>query len=60
MIDRVLKSGLMFAMMQGNAAFSAGNFEQAVEAFDAAIAVDPTNHILYSNKAAALTSLNKF
>lgn len=46
--------------VQGNAAFSAGNFEQAVEAFEAAIALDPKNHILYSNKSAALVSLRRF
>ena len=37
----------------GTAAFKAGNFEEAVTAFSAAIEADPTNHVLYSNRSAA-------
>ncbi|RMZ57494.1 hypothetical protein APUTEX25_003737, partial [Auxenochlorella protothecoides] len=45
---------------QGNAAFSAGKFVEAADLFSQAIAVDPGNHVLYSNKSAALASLSKY
>ncbi len=38
---------------QGNAAFSAGDFENAIKFFTQAIEVDPSNHVLYSNRSAA-------
>ena len=38
---------------KGNAAFSAGNFSEAVSAFTEAIALDATNHVFYSNRSAA-------
>jgi hypothetical protein len=37
----------------GNAAFSAGRYEDAVRHFSDAIAVDAGNHVLYSNRSAA-------
>jgi len=43
----------------GNAAFSAKKYEEAIKQFTAAIAVDPQNHVLYSNRAAAYTELGK-
>lgn len=49
----------MFACMQqakGNAAFSAGKFEEAIEHFTEGIAVAPENHVLYSNRSAAKVS----
>lgn len=45
---------------KGNAAFSAGKFQEAVEHFTAAIGVDPSNHVLYSNRSAAHASLSAF
>jgi stress-induced-phosphoprotein 1 len=44
----------------GNKAFSAKNFEEAIGHFTAAIALDPANHVLYSNRSAAYASLNKY
>lgn len=38
---------------QGNAAFQAGNFEEAIQHFTAGIAVAPDNHVLFSNRSAA-------
>ena len=31
----------------GNKDFAAGNFDAAIEKFTAAIALDPSNHVLY-------------
>jgi Flp pilus assembly protein TadD len=45
---------------KGNAAFSAGNFAEAIDLFTQAIAIDPTNHILYSNRSGAYASLGDF
>ncbi|GIL51593.1 hypothetical protein Vafri_7436 [Volvox africanus] len=45
---------------KGNAAFSAGNFEDAVKYFTEAIGVDPSNHVLYSNRSAAHASLKHY
>ncbi|ERS96481.1 stress-induced-phosphoprotein 1 [Sporothrix schenckii 1099-18] len=40
----------------GNKAIAAKNFDEAVEHFTAAIAIDPENHILFSNRSAAYAS----
>eukprot|EP00884_Botryococcus_braunii_P003465 jgi/Botrbrau1/13119/Bobra.0187s0076.1 len=45
---------------KGNSAFSAGNFEEAIEYFTEAIAADPGNYILYSNRSAARASLGQY
>lgn len=42
---------------EGNKEFSAGNFKQAIEHFSAAINLDPSNHVLYSNRSACHVSL---
>ncbi|KAG1756111.1 chaperone [Suillus lakei] len=38
---------------QGNKAFSAKDYDKAIELFTAAIALDPSNHVLFSNRSAA-------
>ncbi|KAJ1822164.1 Hsp90 cochaperone [Coemansia sp. RSA 2598] len=45
---------------QGNAAFAAGNHDEAIKLFTQAIELDPTNHVLYSNRSASLASLKKY
>ncbi|CAA7403622.1 unnamed protein product [Spirodela intermedia] len=48
------------AKAKGNAAFSAGRFDEAVRHFTAAIDLAPTNHVLYSNRSAANASLHRY
>ncbi|GFP81793.1 hsp70-hsp90 organizing protein 3 [Phtheirospermum japonicum] len=48
------------AKAKGNAAFSAGNFNDAILYFTDAINLAPTNHVLYSNRSAAYASLGEF
>jgi stress-induced-phosphoprotein 1 len=48
------------AKAKGNAAFSAGRFEEAARHFTDAIALAPDNHVLYSNRSAALASLHRY
>lgn len=48
------------AKAKGNAAFSAGDFTAAVSHFSDAIALAPTNHVLYSNRSAAYASLQRY
>jgi len=36
------------------------NFEQAVELYGEAIALDPSNHVYFSNRAAAFANLKKY
>ncbi|CAM0903594.1 unnamed protein product [Alopecurus aequalis] len=48
------------AKAKGNAAFSAGRFEEAARHFGDAIALAPDNHVLYSNRSAAYASLHRY
>ncbi|GMG22326.1 unnamed protein product [Ambrosiozyma monospora] len=46
---------------QGNKAFSAKQFDKAIELFTKAIEVSPTpNHVLYSNRSACYTSIHQY
>lgn len=45
---------------KGNTAFSAGNFDEAITHFTDAIATDPSNHVLFSNRSAAYASLQQY
>jgi len=45
---------------KGNAALQAENFTEAVTFYTQAIEIDPTNHILYSNRSAAYAKTNQY
>ncbi|KAL1917433.1 uncharacterized protein VTP21DRAFT_3826 [Calcarisporiella thermophila] len=45
---------------KGNQAFLAKNYEVAIEHFTKAIELDPTNHVLYSNRSASYASLKQY
>lgn len=45
---------------QGNAAFAAKDYNKAIEIFTQAIAVDASNHVLYSNRSASYAGLRNY
>ncbi|GAQ78393.1 HSP70/HSP90 organizing protein HOP [Klebsormidium nitens] len=45
---------------KGNAAFSAGRYQEGIDAFSEAIKLAPTNHVLYSNRSACYASLKDY
>lgn len=45
---------------KGNAALQAQKFEEAVNFYTEAINIDPSNHILYSNRSAAYAKTNEY
>ncbi|KAI4225601.1 MAG: hypothetical protein L6R36_003808, partial [Xanthoria steineri] len=45
---------------EGNKAFAAKNFDEAIEKFSKAIEIEPKNHVLYSNRSGAYASLKNF
>lgn len=55
MADKALE-----AKNKGNTAFSSGDFQNAITHFTEAISHDANNHVLYSNRAAAYTSLGQY
>ncbi|CAJ1928335.1 unnamed protein product [Sphenostylis stenocarpa] len=48
------------AKAKGNAAFSSGDYAAAIRHFSDAIALSPTNHVLYSNRSASYASLQNY
>ena len=47
------------AKAKGNAAFSAGKYDESIKHFTEAISHDPTDAIFYSNRSGAFASLNQ-
>lgn len=45
---------------QSNAACQGGDYSKAVALYSDALQLDPTNHILYSNRSAALVKMGQF
>ncbi|MCJ1258401.1 Hsp90 cochaperone [Lignoscripta atroalba] len=45
---------------EGNKAFAEKKFEEAIEKFTKAIEIEPSNHVLYSNRSGAYASLKNF
>ncbi|KAL8858842.1 MAG: hypothetical protein Q9178_004646 [Gyalolechia marmorata] len=45
---------------EGNKAFAAKNFDEAIDKFSKAIEIEPENHVLYSNRSGAYASLKNF
>lgn len=46
--------------MQGNASLKSGDVKTAIKLYTRAIELDPTNHILYSNRSMACCKASKY
>lgn len=54
------QAAFLHKVRQASEAVSNGDFRGAVEAYTEAISLDPSNHILYTNRAAALFKLSRY
>lgn len=54
------KAVFLEKVRESNAACQAGDFDLAVRLYSEAIALDPANHILYSNRSAAHVKMGQF
>ena len=54
------QAAFLHKVRQASEAVSSGDFRRAVHAYGQAIALDPSNHILYTNRSAALFKLSRF
>lgn len=45
---------------KGNAALQAEKYDEAIDFYTQAINIDPSNHILYSNRSAAFAKVGKY
>ena len=54
------KASFLDKVRQSNQACQNGDFETAVSLYGEAMALDPGNHILFSNRSAALVKLGHF
>lgn len=45
---------------EGNAAYKAGDYAKAVEAYSAAAELDPQNHVYLSNRSMAYFAMGKY
>lgn len=50
----------MLVRVQGNAAFKRGDMGAAIEHYTFATEMDPTNHIFFTNRAAAYAHMKKW
>ena len=58
--DMANKALFLEKVKLSNAACQSGDFEKAISLYTEAIKLDPANHILYSNRSAALIKLGQF